>query len=62
MDSLEQERIDLKTQEKLLAIVSRDVFLRVSASLVLLETLLRLTDCRTILLYDSDAVFTMSDH
>ena len=62
MDSLEQERIDLKTQEKLLAIVSRDVFLRVSASLVLLETLLRLTDCRTILLYDSDAVFAMSDH
>ena len=62
MDSLEQERIDLKTQEKLLAIVSRDVFLRVSESLVLHETLLRLTDCRTILLYDSDAVFAMSDH
>ena len=62
MDSLEQERIDRKTQEKLLAIVSRDVFLRVSESLVLHATLLRLTDCRTILLYDSDAVFAMSDH
>ena len=62
MDSLEQERIDRKTQEKLLAIVSRDVFLRVSESLVLHETLLRQTACRTILLYDSDAVFAMSDH
>ena len=62
MDSLEHEQIDRKTQEKLLAIVSRDVFLRVSESLVLHEILLRLTDCRTILLYDSDAVFAMSDH
>ena len=62
MDSLEHEQIDRKTKEKLLAIVSRDVFLRVSQSLFLHESHLRLTDCMTILLYDSDAVFAMSDH